>query len=126
MMASARNVGIVWKTPPDQLARAIEQYGDKVLHAVAAVAQFVATKMQNAAKQNAPWTDRTGNARSGLFGTSEAEFAKHVVTIYLSHGVLIDYGVNLELNNGGRYAIIMRTMEAHLPEVKRMLDGIFQ
>jgi len=81
--------------------------------------------MQNDARNNAPWTDRTGNARSGLFGTAEADFARHVVTIYLSHGALINYGVYLELAHGGRYAIIMRTVESHLPELQSMLDEIF-
>lgn len=122
----AKNVGIVWRTPPDQLAKAIEQYGEKVLDAVVALAQYTATQMQNAAKRNAPWTDRSGNARSGLYGTAEADFARKVVVIYLSHGAMIDYGVWLELANGGRYAVIMRTMEAHLPELKRMLDGILR
>lgn len=65
--------------------------------AVAAVAQRLATIMENSAKQNAAWTDRTGNARSGLFGTSESNLAAHLVVIYLSHGPVIDYGVYLEL-----------------------------
>lgn len=116
---------LVWRTPPDMLARAIEQYGEKVIIAVAAVAQRVATIMENSAKQNAAWTDRTGNARSGLFGTSEADLAKHLVVIYLSHGPVIDYGVYLELAHGGRYAVIVRTIESHLPQLHAMLNEIF-
>ena len=126
MATSARNVGIVWRRPPDQLARAIERYGDRALEAVMAVAQYTATQMQNAAKRNAAWTDRTGNARAGLFGSAESDFARRVVVIYLSHGLMIDYGIWLELANGGRYAVIMRTMEAHLPQLKQLLDGIFR
>lgn len=120
------SAGIRWVRPPDQLARAIEQYGDRVVRAVEAVAQYIATTMQNSAKHNAPWTDRTGNARSGLFGTAERDAARKIVTIYLSHGATVEYGIYLELANSGRYAIIMRTMESHLPELKRMLDGILR
>ena len=115
------SAGIRWRRTPNELASAVEQYGDRVLRAVAAVAQYTATAMQNDAKANAAWTDRTGNARTGIFGTSEADFAAKVVTIYLSHGATIDYGVFLELANSGRYAVIMRTMEAHYPEVMQML-----
>ena len=115
------SAGIRWSRPPSELAAAVERYGDRVLRAVAAVAQYVATEMQNEAKRNASWTDRTGNARTGLFGTSEADFAAHVVTIYLSHSAVLDYGVFLELANGGRYAVIMRTMEAKYPELMSML-----
>lgn len=117
--------GIKWVRPPAKLAQAIEQYGDKVLTALVAVAQRSADLMQNDACNNAPWTDRTGNARSGLFGTAEADFARHIVTIYLSHSTIINYGVYLELAHGGRYAIIMRTVESHLPELQSMLDEIF-
>ena len=66
----AAKPGIRWETPPSELARAVERYGDRVLQAVAAVAQFAAAQMQNDAKAGATWTDRTGNARTGLFGTS--------------------------------------------------------
>ena len=117
--------GIRWTTPPSELATAIERYGDRVLTAVAAVAQRVATEMQNQAKADAPWTDRTGNARTGIFGTSEADFAAHVVTIYLSHGATISYGVWLELANSGSYAVIMRTMESHYESLMQLLREIF-
>jgi hypothetical protein len=114
-----------WETPPSALARAVERYGDRVLTAVAAVAQYAATQMQNDAKANAPWTDRTANARTGLFGTSEADFARHVVTIYLSHGAVIDYGLWLELANSGRHAVVMRTMESHYQDLMDMLREVF-
>lgn len=124
--------GIRWVRPPSELATAVERYGDRVLRAVASIAQYAATQMQNDAKANATWTDRTGNARTGLFGTSEADFAAKVVTIYLSHGATIDYGVYLELGGGsdgspgsGRYAIIMRTMQAHYEPLMRMLREAF-
>ena len=122
----ASKPGVRWETPPSALAQAVERYGDRVLTAVAAVAQYAATQMQNDAKANAPWTDRTANARTGLFGTSEADFARHVVTIYLSHGAVISYGVWLELANSGNYAVIMRTMEAHYGDLMSMLNEIFR
>lgn len=117
--------GIRWSTPPSVLADALEQYGNRVLTTVAGIAQYTATAMQNDAKANAPWTDRTGNARTGLFGTSEADFAKKVVTIYLSHGAIVSHGVFLELAHNGRYAIIMRTMQAHYEPLMQMLREAF-
>jgi hypothetical protein len=61
-------VGVRWQRAPSELATAVEQYGERVLQAVAAVAQYTATQMQNDAKAQAAWTDRTGNARTGLLG----------------------------------------------------------
>ena len=117
--------GIRWSTPPSELAMAVERYGDRVLTAVAGIAQYVATQMQNQAKADAPWTDRTGNARTGIFGTSEADFGAHVVTIYLSHGATIDYGIWLELAHSSRYGVIMRTMESHYEPLMQMLREAF-
>lgn len=117
--------GIRWIRPPDQLARAIDQYGEKVLVAVAAVAGRIATIMQNSAKNNAPWTDRTGNARSGLFGTVETDLSRQLVIIYLSHSAMLSYPLFLEVSHGGKFSIIMKTLERHLPELKSMLDDIF-
>lgn len=117
--------GIRWTTPPSELATAIERYGDRVLTAVAAVAQYVATQMQNQAKADAPWTDRTGNARTGIFGTSEADFGARVVTIYLSHSATLTYPLFLEIGNSGKYAVIMRTMQAHYEPLMQMLREAF-
>lgn len=116
--------GIRWVRPPAGLARAIEEYGERVLVAVVAVAQLVAQRMQDSARQGAPWTDRTGNARSGLFAAVERA-ASDGVTIYLSHGHTVEYGVWLELANAGRYAVVMPTIEAHLGEIEGLLNQIF-
>jgi len=118
-------VGIRWIVPPSELAAAVDRYGQRVLVAVTAVAQRIATIMQNDARQNAPWTDRTGNARSGVFGTAERDVAQKMVVLYLSHGAAINYAVFLELGNDGRYSIIAKTLLAHLPELKAELDAIF-
>ena len=121
----ATQTGIRWVRPPEELARAIERYGDRVLVAVQAVAGRIASLMEADAKASAPWTDRTGNARSGLFGTAERDAAQKIVTLYLSHGPDVDYGIWLELANGGKYAVIMRTVELHLPELRSELERVF-
>jgi hypothetical protein len=116
---------IRWVRPPSELAVAVERYGDRALVAVAAVAERIGQLMQDDARATAPWTDRTGNARTGLFGTVETDFAQKMVTIFLSHGADIDYGVYLELANGGRYQVIQPTIERHLPELMQDLRQVF-
>lgn len=72
-------------------------------------------------KANAPWEDRTGEARSGLKGN--VQFNAGVgpegtaMRIFLGHGV--DYGIHLELGMGGRFQIIkpgLDRLAAKLPE----------
>lgn len=116
---------VIWIEPPEALEAAMVAYGTKALTAVRAVADFIALKVQNEARVNAPWEDRSKAARGGLFGVVTQEAAEAAVTIYLSHGHTVFYGKFLELSNGQRYAIIMPTIQRNLPVIEKMLKNIF-
>jgi hypothetical protein len=120
-----RNMMFHWIASPQQVATAIDAYGRRVEVAIRAVADYFATLCQNDARQNAPWTDRTGNARTGLFSIVEPA-AQDVIEIYLSHGHTIEYGLWLEVAHGQRYAIIMQTLERNLPTLERMLKDLLE
>jgi hypothetical protein len=60
------------------------------------------------AKQNAPWTDRTGNARAGLHTIVNIPPNPTHWEIILAHSV--PYGIWLEVRFSGRYAIIEPTI----------------
>lgn len=73
-------------------------------------------------KANAPWQDRTGDARANLQGAVQ-KHSDTSYTILLGHGTSIYYGVYLEFAFGGRYAIVLPTLHHFQP----MLGGrIFQ
>lgn len=59
------------------------------------------------AQENAPWSDRTGDARSGL--DVDVDSDGDSITLQLFHTV--DYGLWLEVIQNGRFAIIMPTLE---------------
>lgn len=71
--------------------------------------------MEAYAKTHAPWTDRTGHARQSLHGGVERR-ADDTLVLYLSHGM--EYGIWLELANGGNYAILGPTVDAHLQRIR--------
>lgn len=75
-------------------------------------------------KQNAPWEDKTGNARQGLRAEVQ-KLVQDVTSIVLDHGV--DYGVWLELKYQGRYAIIQPALDYWTPkvfdDVARLVEG---
>ena len=98
-----------WTVSPDVLAKNVGTYGDRLIKAIHALAQVFAQKIATYAKANAGWTDRTSNARQGLTGTAIASATG--VVIYLFHTMF--YGIYLELSNAGKYAVILRSMEAH-------------
>lgn len=119
-MSSAVVANFHWDVPPSALVRAIEDYGQRVQQAIFALAQWFAAKLEAYAKQQAPWTDRTGNARQGLTGL--AVQAATGAVLYLIHQV--SYGVHLELAHAGQYAIITKTLEAHYGELSAALDKL--
>lgn len=113
-----------WGGTDKQVEQNMTAYGNAVVDvAIAGVASYFAPIWEAYAKENAPWTDQTANARQTLHAWWE-KVAAEVVELYLSHGVY--YGLYLETRFSGRYAIIWPTIEKFLPEIKSMLDGIFK
>jgi len=71
-------------------------------------------RAESYARQNAPWTDRTGNARNGLRVAHEkTPMVVHRLITYHS----MPYGIWLEVRWSGRYAIIGPTMVAIAPQL---------
>lgn len=137
--------GFKWVVAPsEQLMPAIEKYGRDVLVAIQAVANYWGQSIQDEARQDAVWEDRTGNARGSIFFavdgfglspltgevTPEAKSEmsdvaiesgdKDTLIITLAHTVF--YGKFLETSNGETYAIIMTTIEQNLPTLERMIQ----
>lgn len=88
---------------------------------------FMCDKAENYARTNAPWTDRTGNARNGLFAAhTKIPMVEHRLIVYHT----MPYGLWLEVRWSGRYAIIGPTMLHIAPQlalvtaetVKRAVD----
>lgn len=84
---------------------------DKHKQAMVLSARYVATQSESFMRSNAPWTDRTGNARSGLRAKVVSSGDK--VAIVLHHSV--PYGPYLEVRFGGKYGIIPAAMAAAGP-----------
>jgi hypothetical protein len=102
----------------EQLFSAPTQIGTKLDQDVQDAMARMAVAMEQFAKQNAPWQDDTGDARSGLKAVPVFDRAGAKYTVYLGHSVA--YGVYLENSNGGEYAIIeptIRHFAAFLPVV---------
>src|SRR3990172_5766135 len=140
--------GFEWVVSPKVIAKGLEDYGERALVAIQAVANYWGQSIQDEARQNASWEDRTGNARGGLFFavdgfwlepltgevTPEAKSemsdvgvesgSKDTLIITLAHTVF--YGKFLELKNGGRYAIIMSTLERNLGKLERQVQDVFR
>ncbi len=111
-----------WIVPPSAWDGEFRQHPENVMVALLAIGQRAGTEMQNQAKRDAPWTDRTGNARTGLIGTADKIGATQV-EIVLGHTVV--YGVKLELGHGRRFAVVEATIENYLPQLEGLIREVF-
>lgn len=100
----------------------VQEYGIKALMAVHMYSETAAKKMENYAKLNKPWTDRTGRARQGL--TGGVEKTQTGFNIYIAHTV--SYGVDLEFKHGKKYAILEPTLNHEAVEILRGMSGILE
>lgn len=65
------------------------------------------------AKANAPWVDRTGDAREGLSVEVYSEGGDVILELFHT----VDYGLWLEVIQNGNFAIIMPTLEQFAPMI---------
>ena len=73
-------------------------------------------------KTNAPWTDRTGNARSSLHTQSLISPGRSY-GFTVAHGA--SYGIWLEVRFSGRYAVIPKTVASQGPAFMTTASKLF-
>lgn len=111
---------LVWKTDP--FSDSMPELRDKMDKAIGRTMEYSATNLQNHMRTNAPWTDRTSNARNGLFGTYRKDTSRHRIILYHT----MPYGIWLEVRHNARFAIIRPTIESQGPGVMNLLRGILK
>lgn len=103
--------GITWTERG--LFNNLESAPEKFQAAMVPFTNFWARRCQDHMQENAPWTDRTGNARQGLKARPESRAWQY--SIILAH--TMPYGIYLETRWGGKYAIILPTIKTMGREV---------
>lgn len=86
---------------------------NKTRASIGVFAATAAKKMEAEAKQNAPWTDRTSNARNSIQGDFGWHGSKAAITLSGN----MDYSPYLELAHEKKYAILKPTIDKMAPEV---------
>lgn len=106
--------GMAWSG--DNLASRLLDSSIAAQQYLARTTEYYTLHSETYAKGNAPWTDRSGNARSGLASQHHIDsgLAGSNYNIDIFHRV--SYGIWLETRHGGRYGIINRTVQAEAPQ----------
>ena len=106
------------------LKRNLTTFGDKVNRSVAATMDYNAAYATSWLKSNAPWSDDTGAARSGLVALPFNVGKAHELIMAYS----VTYGIWLEVANSGRYAVITPAMrvvgEKIMQDMQMLIDSM--
>lgn len=104
----------------DTLSKGIANFEFKTANEMGDIAGEFADELLQYARDNAPWDDRTGDARAGL--DYLVSLRNESLEIALFHTV--EYGIWLEIRWGGRYAIIIPTVEQKGSELLDRMNNI--
>jgi hypothetical protein len=111
----AGGVGFAWQGL-DVAGDRIVDWVDRTTSNLDATMQQIANEMVAYAQENHPWQNRTGDAEGGL-QASVVRQGPTSWTIFLGHGSDIDYGLWLEVRWGGKFAIILPTLQYFAPRL---------
>lgn len=104
---------VVWSS--DTLSPGLHGFPVKLDAALGLFMEYNETKVQDYMRTRAPWTDRTGNARQGLFAKAYKREDVHGIVAYHT----MPYGIWLEVKNDGQYAVITPTIQAEGQRIMR-------
>jgi hypothetical protein len=111
--------GIRWED--SAVINQLRTFDARMDRAITATLAYHATRAVAYARQNASWTDRTTNARNGLF--ARAERNRPIYRLIVAHSV--PYGVWLEVRWNGRYQILRPTVDHEGPAVMKTVSQIY-
>ncbi len=119
---AGKQQGFYWKADTlTKLAKNTKHFPASLDRAVTAAVEYQATRAEGFMKREAPWTDRTSNARNGLFtATQHTPGVSH--KIICAHSV--PYGIWLEVRFSGKYAIIPKTLKEQGDELMRLVNKL--
>ncbi len=117
----ANQSGFTWDISPlEAFEPMFDQYERAVRLAVKQVCAYFAPQIETWMKENASWTDRTGNLRQSLH--AEVEEMVNEIAINFDYG--LDYGVYLAYGNAGKFDIIRPALDHFAPQVIQMLQQV--
>lgn len=118
--------------PDRALFRNVKEVEGKAKAYLSRATQFHALRAEVYMKSHAPWTDRTGNARSGLATYAAIDQSRNMHYEIIVYGQ-VNYQIFLERKNPsdgvGRYAIIVPTIReespAYFETARKIMDVLF-
>jgi hypothetical protein len=113
---------MTFKMQMGEIRRNVNQFDDRANRAIGGIFKYQESRSEVHMKTSAPWTDRTGNARNGLFAKAIRE-QPTVHVLLLSH--VMWYGIFLETIQAGRFAVIWPSVQVAGNEIWGTMRKLF-
>lgn len=105
---------------PAKVIRNMAEIKQRSMFAAEKVAENAAARMEAEAKRNAPWTDRTGNARQTIKGFHGWSGRK----LHCGVSGNMEYSGYLEYANEGKNAVLWPTVRANEAKIKEQFRKV--
>lgn len=106
----------------DDLVNGLADFDDKMKVAISIYADAAGEKLEAEAKDNAPWTDRTGLSRETIEGGNEWDGDE--CYIYVAGNT--DYFPFLELCHDKKYATLKPSLDKLSPEIIKGMENLLR
>lgn len=105
------------------ILKGVEEWTDSLEQKALAAMEAVMTALENWAKTEHSYTDRTGNLTNSIRGFVESAIVNGVLTGTLT--ATMEYAVFVELARSGKWAFLQPTIERHEADILKLLgDGM--
>lgn len=100
---------LVWTS--DNLTPNLKDAHERATFYLSKTTEYYSLKAEEYARKRAKWTDRSGNARSGLASVWTGDVSSSNATFQIDIFHRVPYGIWLEIKAGGKWGIINRTID---------------
>jgi len=104
------------QSPEDTFREFYDAFVNEVDEAMFKIFTKRKAEVLNYATANAPWTDRSGNARQALYSNVE-RVPRQSISMIVGNGLEEDYPFWLEVRWAGRWAILLPTISYFEPRI---------
>lgn len=108
----------------DKLDYNLKNFDQRARKAIKKTLDYQAARTETWMRTNASWTDRTTNARNGLFAVVIGEATDDTWLLVMSHSV--SYGIWLEVTGSGKYAIVRPAFLRANKQTMQLLSRVFE
>jgi hypothetical protein len=116
----AKGASVTWTDKSGNIRVNLQKLDPRMYALIAATVDFTRDKAVGEMKEQAPWKDRTGNARATLNAKTSHDRTQHVLKLFGG----VPYQIWLEIRWAGRYSVISKQVPVQGKKLMERINGL--